>query len=122
MTDTVSREWDRIPIIIFIAAHLSRAETLTEWLDPSIRDELDPDTRDFELDIYHPDCPNRPPFTAEFVTRFRAAQIARNRRITATAQACLAQLERKNDGEVERAFVVHRTMCDVRWRSRMTGA
>ena len=31
--------------VIFIAAHLSRAETLTEWLDPSVTDELDPDRR-----------------------------------------------------------------------------
>ncbi len=31
--------------IIFIAAHLSRAETLTEWLDPSLLDEGDPDKR-----------------------------------------------------------------------------
>ena len=101
--------------IVFIAAHLSRAETVTEWLDPSVGNELAPDTRDIELDIYHPECPNRPPFSADFVARFRQAQIARNRRITAAAQECLAFLKRKNDGEVERAFVVHRTMCDVRW-------
>lgn len=101
--------------ICFIAAHLSRAETLTEWLDPSVRNELDPDDRDLELDIYHPDCPNKPPFTPEFVARFRAAQIARNRRITRWAEDMLARLKQKNDGEVERGFVVHRTMCDVRW-------
>jgi pimeloyl-ACP methyl ester carboxylesterase len=101
--------------IIFIAAHLSRAETLTEWIDPSVTNELDPDTRDPELDIYDPRCPNKPPFTPEFVARFRAAQIARNRRITAWAQETLARLKAKNDGEMERGFVVHRTMCDVRW-------
>jgi pimeloyl-ACP methyl ester carboxylesterase len=101
--------------IVFIAAHLSRAETLTEWIDPSVRNELDPDTRDLELDIYDPRCPNKPPFSAEFVARFRAAQVARNRRITATVQQTLARLKAKNDGEVERGFVVHRTMCDVRW-------
>lgn len=101
--------------IIFIAAHLSRAETLTGWLDPSVTDELNPDTRDLELDIYHPDCPNKPPFTPEFVARFRAAQIARNRKITAWAEDMLARLKKQNDGEVERGFVVHRTMCDVRW-------
>ena len=101
--------------IIFIAAHLSRAETLTEWLDPSVQDELDPDRRDPELDIFAPDCPNRAPFTAAFVARFRAAQVARNRRITAWAEQMLERLRQKNDGEVERAFVVHRTMCDVRW-------
>ena len=55
---------------------------MTEWLDPSVIDELDPDNRDPEFDIYSPDCPNQPPYTQEFVDRFRAAQIARNRRIT----------------------------------------
>lgn len=101
--------------IIFIAAHLSRAETLTEWLDPSIRNELDPDDRDPEFDIYTAACPNKPPFSADFVAHFRAAQQARNRRITAWAQDMLARFKKQSDGEVERGFVVHRTMCDVRW-------
>jgi pimeloyl-ACP methyl ester carboxylesterase len=105
----------RADAIVFIAAHLSRAETLTEWLDPSVRDELNPDDRELELDIYDPRCPNKPPFTPEFVARFRAAQIARNRRITHWAEALLARLKAQNDGEVERGFVVHRTNCDVRW-------
>lgn len=51
--------------VIFIAAHLSRAETLTEWLDPSVADELDPDRRDLEFDIYDAACPNKPPYTGE---------------------------------------------------------
>ena len=101
--------------VIFIAAHLSRAETLTEWLDPSVKDELNPDERDLELDIYNPACPNQPPFSAEFVARFRAAQVARNRKITQWVEGMLAQLKQRDDGEVERGFVVHRTMCDVRW-------
>jgi len=101
--------------VIFIAAHLSRAETLTEWIDPSVLDEADPDTRDRELDIYAPDCPHRPPFAADFVRRFRAAQIARNRKITARCQEWLERLRRRGGAEVERAFVVHRTMCDPRW-------
>ena len=98
--------------VIFIAAHLSRAETLTEWLDPSVLDEADPDRRDPTLDIYDPACPHQPPYSAEFVARFRAAQIARNRRITAWCEDMLARLR---PPEVERYFVVHRTMCDVRW-------
>jgi pimeloyl-ACP methyl ester carboxylesterase len=101
--------------IIFIAAHLSRAETLTEWLDPSVSDEREPDQRDRALDIYHPDCPNKPPFAPDFVAAFRAAQLARNRRITGWALDALDFLKRKDDGEMERGFVVHRTMCDVRW-------
>ncbi|HCU88621.1 MAG TPA: alpha/beta hydrolase [Gammaproteobacteria bacterium] len=108
----------KLPIadgIIFIAAHLSRAETLTEWLDPSVIDELNPDQRDRKLDIYHPECPHRPPFTQDFVATFRAAQIARNRRITQWAEELLGIFRKRDDGEVERAFTVHRTMCDVRW-------
>ncbi len=101
--------------IIFIAAHLSRAETMTEWLDPSVLDEVNPDVRDAELDIYSPACRHQPPFKPEFVTRFRAAQVARNRKITAWAEHLLAALKQRQDGEIERAFVVHRTMCDVRW-------
>jgi dienelactone hydrolase len=101
--------------VIFIAAHLSRAETLTEWMDPSVIDELRPDDRDRELDIYGPDCPHKPPFSADFVAEFRAAQVRRNRRITAWVEETLAALKRRTDGEMERAFVVHRTMCDVRW-------
>jgi pimeloyl-ACP methyl ester carboxylesterase len=101
--------------VIFIAAHLSRAETMTEWLDPSVLDECDPDKRDPEFDIYSPDCPHQPPYTAEFVTRFREAQRARNRKITAWAEETLARLQAAGGPEQERAFVVHRTMCDVRW-------
>jgi len=101
--------------VIFIAAHLSRAETLTEWLDPSLRNELDPDERDPELDIYDPNCPNKPPFTADFVKKFRAAQVARNRKVTAWCQEWLETLKKRNTKEMERAFVFNRTMCDVRW-------
>ena len=101
--------------IVFIAAHLSRAETLTEWLDPSVVDELDPDRRDEDFDIYASGCPNKPPFTAAFVGRFRERQLERNRRITGWVRDTLDFLARRNDAEVERAFVTHRTMCDVRW-------
>jgi pimeloyl-ACP methyl ester carboxylesterase len=101
--------------VIFIAAHLSRAETLTEWIDPSVQDENDPDRRDLALDIYAPDCPAKPPFAAEFVQKFRAAQVARNRKITAWCQERLQELRRRGGPEMERAFVCHRTMCDVRW-------
>ena len=113
--DLTAANLQRADGVIFIAAHLSRAETLTEWLDPSVQNELDPDERDPELDIYAPDARHRPPFSKEFVQRFREAQWARNRRITDWALEKIQYLKRKNDGEMERAFVVHRTMCDVRW-------
>lgn len=101
--------------VIFIAAHLSRAETLTEWMDPSVLDELDPDRRDPAFDIYSPTCPAQPPYEADFIAAFREAQIARNRKITHWCQEKLDALRKADSGEMERAFVVHRTMCDVRW-------
>ena len=113
--DLVSEKPQPADGVIFVAAHLSRAETLTEWLDPSVTDELDPDRRALALDIYSSQCPAQPPYSADFIATFRAAQIARNRKITAWCQAKLQRLRESNTGELERAFVVHRTMCDVRW-------
>lgn len=101
--------------VIFIAAHLSRAETLTEWIDPSVIDEADPSVRDPELDIYAADAVHRPPYSRDFIVRFREAQRARNHRITAWAHEQLKGLRDAGGLEVERPFVVHRTMCDVRW-------
>ena len=101
--------------VMFIAAHKSRAVTLTEWLDASVLDELDPDVRDSDLDIYNLKNANQPPFTEAFLSRYRNAQIARNRRITAWVREMLDDLRRRDNGEVERGFVVHRTMADPRW-------
>jgi pimeloyl-ACP methyl ester carboxylesterase len=97
--------------IMLLAAHVSRAVTLTEWMDPSITDETRPFERDPELNIYDATNPNQPPYTADFVARFRGAQIARNHRITAWVKNELAAL---GPGE-ERAFTVHGTMADIRW-------
>jgi len=101
--------------ILLLAAHISRSVTMTEWLDPSILDEDAPFARDPSLNIYDPACPDQPPYSAAFVERFRAAQIARNRRITARARQTLAELRAGGDPNAERPFVVYGTMCDVRW-------
>lgn len=101
--------------IIFIAAHLSRAETLTQWLDASVADEADPDHRDSSLDLYAPELPHEPPYPADFLARYRKAQIARNRRITAWVDETLGRLKKRGGPEQERGFIVHRTMADPRW-------
>jgi pimeloyl-ACP methyl ester carboxylesterase len=67
------------------------------------------------LNIYAPDCPNTPPFSDAFVKQFRAAQIARNRRITSWVKSQLADIRASSDPDAERCFVVQGTMCDVRW-------
>ncbi len=101
--------------IMLLAAHISRHGTLTEWLDASILDESDPSRRDPELDLYNPGNPNQPPYTPEFLARYRQAQIDRNRRITAWVKDTLARLESEGRGDEERCFVVHGTMADPRW-------
>ena len=63
-----------------MCAHLGRPEVLTDWFDPSITDEADPASVDSSLNMYDP--ANGPPYSPEFVKRYRAAQVARNHRIT----------------------------------------
>ena len=101
--------------MMLLAAHVSRHGTLTEWLDAAILDEHAPDRRDPELDLYDPDNPNQPPYTAEFLARYRQAQIDRNRRITARVKEQLADLRRSGRPLEERGFVTHGTMADPRW-------
>lgn len=102
--------------IVLLNAHPSRARLSTEWLDPSILDELQPFVRDPALDMYHPD--NAPPFSAEFIATYRAAQVARNQRISAW---CAEQLEwLANSGKApagleDLAFVVQGTGADLRF-------
>lgn len=99
--------------LMLLAAHCSRATTLTEWLDPSIEDESKPHIRNREYNLYDPDNPNQPPYDDEFILKYREKQIERNRRITSWALDVLASF--KGDPTKEFAFVVQGTMADPRW-------
>ncbi len=102
--------------IVLFNAHPSRARLSVEWLDPAITDESRPFDRDPSLDMYHPD--NAPPYTAEFIARYRAAQIARNRRISAWCESQLAEINGDGhwpSGLDDMAFVVHGTAADLRF-------
>jgi pimeloyl-ACP methyl ester carboxylesterase len=98
-----------------LAAHSSRSRLLTESLDASILNELDPADRDAALDIYGSARGPKPPYSADFVAAYRAAQIARNRKITAWAREMLADIKRRGGPDRERCFVTHGTMADPRW-------
>lgn len=100
--------------VMLLAAHSSRARTLTEWMDPSIGDESQPDRRAPDLNLYGPSAPSAP-YDAAFLDRYRAAQIARNRRITAWAQERLEDGRRRAGDTFEQCFVVHGTMADPAW-------
>jgi hypothetical protein len=100
-----------------LAAHSSRSKLLAEWIDPSVLDENDPDTRDPELDIYKRGYDSNGPvrFSEDFLQTYRAAQLARIRRITARVRETLETLRTRGGAEVERGFVTHRTMADPRF-------
>ena len=90
--------------LVYLSAHRGEGKIMNECIDPSVTDESDPTSVDPSLDMYNPD--NGPPYSAEFVERYRAAQVARNHRITAWA---LAELDRvRNAGCFDRMFNLHR--------------
>lgn len=101
--------------LILEAAHQSRAHCLLDWIDPSVIDEHDPDQRDLRFDIYDPCCPVQPPYPKDWLAEYRAAQLARVRRITARVQDTLEMLRKRGGLEMERGFVTHRTLAEPRF-------
>jgi pimeloyl-ACP methyl ester carboxylesterase len=99
--------------VMLLAAHVSRAVTLTEWLDASITDEAGP-VRDPRCYLYGPACP-QPPYSADFLAEYAARQVARSNAITAWARQTLADLVAREGPQAERAFVVHGTMAAPCW-------
>jgi pimeloyl-ACP methyl ester carboxylesterase len=97
-------------LYVSLNAHQGRPEVLTDWMDPSVVDEFDPVPTDPELDPFNPD--NGPPYSAAFIAKYRAAQRARNQRITDHAKA---ELERLNAAGVpDRLMPLFRCWADLR--------
>ena len=97
-------------LYISLNAHGGRPEVLTDWMDPSVIDETDPLGIDESLNMYNPE--NRPPYSEDFIERYRQAQIERNKKITAWV---LSELERlQKAGVFERVFTMQRVWADLR--------
>jgi pimeloyl-ACP methyl ester carboxylesterase len=92
------------------AAHPGRPDVLTTWMDGSVVDECDPIASDRALDPF--DERNGPPFSADFIERYRAAQVARNHAITEWAATELKRVRKA--GFSDRPFTVLRTWADLR--------
>ncbi|VEG46315.1 alpha/beta hydrolase [Mycolicibacterium flavescens] len=92
------------------AAHPGRPDVLTAWMDAAVVDETDAVASDPDLDLFEEN--NGPPFSTEFVERYRAAQIARNHAITDWAEAELEHV--RASGFSDRPFTVLRTWADPR--------
>jgi hypothetical protein len=103
---------DLLPADGFVAsaAHPGRPDVLTAWMDGSVVDECDPIASDPALDLF--DEANGPPFSAGFVERYRAAQVARNHAITDWAEDELKRI--RAAGFSDRPFTVMRTWADPR--------
>lgn len=102
-----------VDALVELMAHPGRAIVYTEWLDPAVLDEQDPFRRDPELDLF--DARNGPPYAPEFLARYRAAQLARSRRITAWVREQLAELDKDPDGPQDLPFTVHGTAAEPRF-------
>jgi pimeloyl-ACP methyl ester carboxylesterase len=97
--------------IALLCAHPGRAHTLTDWVDPAITDEQDILSVDPGLDMY--DGRNGPPYDTDWLEKYRAAQLARNERLTDWVLRRLAEIE--GTPATDQAFIVHRTMADPRF-------
>lgn len=106
---------DLVPgdLYVALAAHPGRATLFASTMDPSVTDETDPISVDSSLDMYAED--NAPPFTAEFVVRYREAQLARNRRISEWALRELQRLQESSTPASDRLFVTYRLWADLRF-------
>src|ERR1700739_3585209 len=92
------------------AAHPGRPDVLTAWMDAAVVDENDPVATDPDLDLFNES--NGPPYSPEFVARYRRAQIARNDAITDWARTELKRV--RAEGFSDRPFSVMRTWGDTR--------
>jgi pimeloyl-ACP methyl ester carboxylesterase len=97
--------------LVLAMAHPGRAQLLTEWLDPAVRDEHNPFDRDAALDMFDP--ANGPAYSAEFLARYRKAQIERSDRITEWAVKKLAEVIEQ--GIHDYPFVVHGVAAEPRF-------
>jgi pimeloyl-ACP methyl ester carboxylesterase len=80
--------------VVFVGCHIGQGALLGKFIDGSVVDEDDPVAADPNLDIYDPRNGFRTPpassrFSEDFLTRYRAAQMARIHRLDAKARSLL---------------------------------
>jgi len=127
--------------LVYLSAHRGEGQIMNQCIDPSVVDEHNPLATDRSLDMYDPDngfepAPTFSTYSPDFVTRYRAAQIARVRRIDAIAREHIGDVERARElcsnstfasltlqkqAEIERrrhfqqVMVIHRTMANLHY-------
>jgi pimeloyl-ACP methyl ester carboxylesterase len=96
--------------LVTSAADPGRPDVLTAWMDASVVDENDAIASDPDLDLFSE--ANGPPYSREFVRRYREAQVARNHAITDWVELELKRV--RAAGFSDRPFTVMRTWADPR--------
>jgi hypothetical protein len=97
-------------LYISLNAHPGRPDVFTAWLDPSVTDENDPLSVDDSLDMFN--AQNGPPYSAQFMIRYREGQRTRNQKITDWVKEELVRMEKARASD--RIFCVHRVWADPR--------
>jgi pimeloyl-ACP methyl ester carboxylesterase len=120
---------------VAVAAHPGEGVFMLQVIDPAVTDEADPFATDPALDMYHPDNGWRPwpepcSYDVGWLTRYRAAQVARVARIDHVARAALddragarVALDRARPGTIDWVdarrrsvfaplLTIHRTLAD----------
>src|SRR6185437_6499235 len=107
--DIIADDLPRADAIALVGAHLGRAQKFRVTLDPSLLSEQDPFGTDPALDMFNPE--NKPPYDRDWLKRYRAAQKARQERITAWVLAKLRELRDPHGRQLTRdmGFVIYRT-------------
>lgn len=98
-------------LYISLNAHQGRPDVLTDWMDPSVEDEFDPVKTNEALNPFNAE--NGPPYSAAFIATYRAAQRARNQRITDWAKQELARVNAAGIADI--LFPLYRTWADLRF-------
>jgi pimeloyl-ACP methyl ester carboxylesterase len=111
--DLTQADLPEVDGVIFLMAHPGRSTVFTDWLDPAIGREDRPFERDPGLDMF--DASNGPPYSAEFLERYRGGQLERSSRITRWVREQLKTLEGHPAGIRDLPFTVHGTAADPRF-------
>lgn len=109
--DFTTRELAKVDALLLMASSPSRAQLLTEFIDPSVIDEQTPDLVDEEYNLY---AEGRTlPLDRDWVARYRVKQKERMQRLE---DWVIAELDRLGKmGIRDRAFIVHKTVADPRF-------